>query len=172
MLIFAHADVMALGSANARIQDGRSVASIHAISPLATASFDSNFPIVTPEDDFAGGNHPSTLLLCSRCDAFACGQLIALAEHRAMVTARLWGIKNPFSFNQSHGSVLRTKQEENVKEKLDLLYQRLDVVGHLDDDDDDVDQDTGVGSKLNFAVKTILGHYATNMHQQKKHYMR
>jgi len=172
VLIFAHADVMALGSTNARIRDGRSVASIHVISPLATASFDSNFPIVTPEDDFAGGNHPSTLLLCSRCDAFACGQLIALAEHRAMVTARLWDIKNPFSFNQSHGSVLRTKQEENVKEKLDLLYQRLDVVGHLDDDDDDVDQDTGVGSKLNFAVKTILGHYATNMHQQKKHYMR
>ena len=93
--------------------------------------------------------------MCSRCDAFGCGQLIALAEHRAMVTARLWDIENPYAFASNNGSVLRTKQEELMKYKLDETYQWLDFVGHLDDDDD---IDNGPGPKLSFAVKTLLGY--------------
>ena len=86
-----------------------------------------------------------------------------------MVTARLWDIENPFAFNQSHGSVLQSKQKENVKETLSLLYQRLHHVGHLDEDDD---AELEAGPKQSFAVKSILSHYATNMHKQREYYMR
>ena len=118
------------------------------------------------EHDFAGGNHPSTLLLCSRCDAFACGQLIALAEHRAMISARLWDIENPFAFAPSHGSIQRSKQEEIMRDKLESVYQRLDLVGNLGDDDEDADNDDG--PKLSLAVKTLLGHYASSSFDKKK----
>jgi hypothetical protein len=177
---FAHADVMAVGSANARVRDGdgRSVASGYTFGGLGgSASFDTasnHFPATSSpmnngevENDTAEGNHPSTLLLCSRCDAFACGQLIALAEHRAMVTARLWDIENPYAFASSHGSILRSRQEDLMKEQLDLTYQRLDLLGHLDDDDE---ADHGGGPKLSVAVKTLLGHYATSMHDKKREF--
>ena len=49
----------------------------------------------SPSTSSLGGNQPSTLLFCERCDAYTCGQLIALAEHRAMVKAWLWNI-DPF----------------------------------------------------------------------------
>jgi len=168
---FAHADVMALGSLSSRSRGdgGRSVASGYTATPtftgLGSTSFDSNFPVLNAENDLAEGNHPSTLLLCSRCDAFACGQLIALAEHRAMITARLWDIENPFAFAQSHGSILRSKQEELMKEKLDSVYQRLDLVGNLEDDDE---ADNVGGPKLSYAVKQLLGHYATSMNEKRK----
>ena len=54
-----------------------------------------------------------------------------------------------------------------MKDKLDETYQHLDLVGHLDDDDD---IDNGPGPKLNFAVKTLLGHYATSMHDKKREF--
>ena len=72
-----------------------------------------------------------------------------------MVAARLWDIENPYAFGSNNGIVLRTKQEELMKYKLDETYQWLDFVRHLDDDDD---IDNGPGPKLSFAVKTLLGH--------------
>ena len=54
-----------------------------------------------------------------------------------------------------------------MKDKLDETYQRLDLVGHLDDDDD---IDNSPGPKLSFAVKTLLGHYATSMHDKKREF--
>lgn len=171
--MFAHADVMAIGSANARVRDGRSVTSGYTFGGLGSSSFDtpSNFPSspmspMNVENDSADGNHPSTLILCSRCDAFTCGQLIALAEHRAMVTAKLWDIENPFAFAPGHGSTLRLKQEDLMREKLESAYQRLDLVGHLDDDDEG--DNLGGGPKVSFAVKSLLGHYATSMHEKKQ----
>ena len=54
-----------------------------------------------------------------------------------------------------------------MKDKLDETYQQLDLVGHLDDDDD---IDNGPGPKLSFAVKTlsVIRHYATSMHHKKR----
>ena len=72
-----------------------------------------------------------------------------------MVAARLWDIENPYAFGSNNGIVLRTKQEELMKYKLDETYQWLDFVRHLDDDDD---IDNGPGPKLSFAVKTLLGY--------------
>jgi len=168
---FAHADVMATGNMNSRIiRDGQTIASGYTSPTFAggSTSFDNNgnLPILNAEHDFAGGNHPSTLLLCSRCDAFACGQLIALAEHRAMISARLWDIENPFAFAPSHGSIQRSKQEEIMMDKLESVYQRLDLVGNLGDDDEDADNDDG--PKLSLAVKTLLGHYASSSFDKKK----
>ena len=170
---FAHADVMATGNVNSRVRDGHTVASGFT-SPTfgggtgGSTSFDvtGNSPILNAEHDVAEGNHPSTLLLCSRCDAFACGQLIALAEHRAMISARLWDIDNPFAFAPSHGSIQRSKQEEIMKEKLGAVYQRLDLLGNLGEDDEDADN--GDEPKLNLAVKTLLGHYASFNYDKRK----
>ena len=48
----------------------------------------------------SGGNRPTTaLVLCGRLDAFACGQFVALAEHKAVIKARLWNI-DPLSGTQ------------------------------------------------------------------------
>lgn len=170
---FAHADVMATGNINGRsTRDGQTVASGYT-SPnfggtAGSASFDANgnLPIFNDDHDFARGNHPSTLLLCSRCDAFACGQLIALAEHRAMISARLWDIDNPFAFAPSHGSIQRSKQEEVMRDKLEAVYQRLDLLGNTGEDDEDADNDEG--PKLNLAVKTLLGHYASSNFDKRK----
>lgn len=51
--------------------------------------------------DGANGNRPSTLLICGKCDAFTCGQLLALEEHRVAVYARLWDVD---SFPASWGT--------------------------------------------------------------------
>ena len=80
------------------------------VSPLAMfgglggfASFDTanNTPVNGADNinEVADGNHSSTLLIRSRCDdAFGCGQLISLAEHRdTMVAARLWDIEIPWN---------------------------------------------------------------------------
>ena len=61
------------------------------VSPLAMfgglggfASFDTanNTPVNGADNinEVADGNHSSTLLIRSRCDAFGCGQLISLAD--------------------------------------------------------------------------------------------
>jgi glucose-6-phosphate isomerase len=70
---FAHADELAFGSGK-----------LPAASPLSafprTESFSSAPSIINTEA--SDGNRPSTLLICGKCDAFACGQLLALSEHR------------------------------------------------------------------------------------------
>lgn len=167
---FAHADVMATGNMNTRIRDGQTVVSGYTAPTYLgpSNSFDANgtFPLASDQEGSANGNHPSTLLLCSRCDAFACGQLIALAEHRAVISARLFDIDNPFAFTSSHGSILRLKQEDTMREKLESMFQRIDLVGNIGEDDDD-DDDVGEGAKANLAVKTLLSHYASTSHQTK-----
>ena len=138
----------------------------------------------------AEGNRPSTILLCGRCDAFACGQLVALAEHRALVKARLWDIDLPLApFSALHGSALRVRQTEVVKERLYGLYRKLELGQNVDDEDDEEEDEedevgggrmassTGVpgnaagaaGPKLNLATSTILGHYANRMRNQNLH---
>jgi glucose-6-phosphate isomerase len=170
---FAHADVMAFGSSGYRSRDARGGSSVHTTGGssafghgLGSASFDSQFPS-TPQagndNDIANGNRPSSLLICSRCDPFTVGQLIALSEHRALISAKLWDVEH-YAFTQSHGSNIRTKQIVNMREKLDLLYQRLGLVGYLNEDDK---SDPVGGPNLNLATTSLLGHYAFQMHNQK-----
>ena len=56
----------------------------------------------------SSGNLPSSIILCGKCDAFTCGQLVALGEHRALVKAWLWDI-DPFA--ASGLSIQKERQE-------------------------------------------------------------
>ncbi len=177
---FAHADVMAFGSGGYRDSLERGGGSVHTGGGshsffghgLGSTSFDSNVIPTTPQQsvtqdhDVAHGNRPSSLLICSRCDAFAIGQLVALAEHRALISSKLWDVEH-YAFTPLHGSSIRSKQVENMTEKLELLYQRLDLVGNVNEDDE---TDPVGGPNLNLATTTLLGHYATQMHQNKKRF--
>jgi len=174
---FSHADVMAFGSGGYRNRDGRGGSSVHTGGGssafghgLGSASFDSHVPstpqAVSHDNDFAEGNRPSSLLICTRCDPFTIGQLVALSEHRALISAKLWDVEH-YAFTQLHGSSIRSKQTEGMAEKLDLLYQRLDLVGNVDEDGE---TDPVGGPKLNLATTTLLGHYASRMHEQKARY--
>ena len=102
-------------------------------------------------------------MICGACDAFTCGQLVALAEHRAAISARLWNVDPFATFAPSHGTALRTKETERVKEKLQQLYERL-ARGDFGDEDQEF---LSEGTKLNQATSTILWHYANRMRDQK-----
>jgi len=163
---FAHADVMAFGSC--RIHNSKGPSTPYHSGGLGINSFDSNLGHSSIDQDIAEGNRPSTLLICGRCDAFTCGQLIALEEHRALVSARLWDVDIP-AFTQSHASNLRTKQTDIMCEKLEAMYQHLSVSGNniYEEETDGVFAD-GIGPKLNLSTTTLLGHYATRMRDQEK----
>lgn len=149
---FAHADELAFGSGK-----------LPAASPLSafprTESFSSAPSIINTEA--SDGNRPSTLLICGKCDAFACGQLLALSEHRTIVKAKLFDV-DPFA--QQVGSSLRSKRTDDLKEELHRLYTRISTTGGLDDDDESIEDD---GPRVNLSTSTILGHYATMMHDQR-----
>ena len=165
---FAHADVLALGSTGSSEEQGSALGSSTSIGLSSSRSFDVASPRSpidgsNESDDMADGNRPSTLMICGACDAFTCGQLVALAEHRAAISARLWNIDPFATFAPSHGTALRTKETERVKEKLQQLYERL-ARGEFGDEDQEF---LSEGTKLNQATSTILWHYANRMRDQK-----
>lgn len=102
------------------------------------------------------GNQPSTLIICGNCDAFACGQLVALAEHRALVKAWLWGL-DPFDSPRKTANVECTKRE-----RLAQLYQDLAIRGALSGDDEDNPK-----AMVNGSTDTILNHYVSRMQRHK-----
>lgn len=139
--VFAHADELAFGSA-----DGNHTSSFE-------PSIDSTHSAVSD------GNRPSTLIICDRCDAFACGQLVALAEHRAVVKARIWDV-DPFA--KEIGSSIRINRTDALKESLDKMFLKLSDGEELDDDDEMTD-----GQPTNLSTRTMLRHYATMMKDQR-----
>lgn len=96
------------------------------------------------------GNRPCTLLICQTLDAFACGQLIALSEHRAAVKARIWDI-DPFT--PDAGFSLKTSRTEKLQEELQQIYVAQEMGAESESDGEDE-------GGLNLSTKTILGHYA------------
>jgi glucose-6-phosphate isomerase len=159
---FAHADVLAFGSNGVNPASNRenSGGVLHINGPAPgmakSVSFDSNASNF-PDSEGSNGNRPSTLLILNRCDPFACGQLVALAEHRSIIAARCWGVENPFSFSQSYGTSIRSTQTELMKEKLFVVFQKL-AVGQSDEDDDDA---MLTGPRVNLATSTLLSSYAS-----------
>lgn len=154
--LFAHADALALGD---RGRDAR---------PPRWRDDDHD------ADDHrgAGGNRPSTLLLCGRCDAFACGQLAALAEHRAAVKARLWDA-DPFAARRRVGASLRRDETARVRERLDRVYRRMERDerrGSTDHDDESSDSSRSEdeGGRTNPATTTILTHFAARMRERER----
>jgi glucose-6-phosphate isomerase len=105
-------------------------------------------------------NRSSTLLLCGRLNSYICGQLIALAEHRAIIKAKLWNM-TPL-FPTIDASSLRTPRNDKLKE--DLIYwiqhqKNNDENNNNNDDDDDDDIDNSRG--VNLSTKTLLNNYAS-----------
>jgi glucose-6-phosphate isomerase len=138
--MFAHADELAFG--NRSISDGLPV------GPSSPLSLNQG-----SDRDVSEGNRPSLLLMTGKLDAFALGQLVALAEHRAVVKAHIWEV-DPFV--QEVGSSLRLYRAEQLKDELQMLF----VYG-VDEDEDARD------SRMNLSTKTILGHYATLAKDQR-----
>lgn len=134
--IFAHADELAFG--------GSAAAANTASTRVTSAGEPSS------EQSSSEGNRPSTLILCSKLGAFCCGQLIALAEHRALVKSYLWE-KDPFV--QQFGSSIHNARLANLQERLQQM-----IVSGVEEDDDD--GNTGDPNRLNLSTKTILEHYS------------
>ena len=140
---FAHADELAFGSYwNPSSGD-------HSFSPASTSSHH------TKTSELSRGNRPSVLLLCGKLDAFTCGQLVALSEHRAVVKAHLWGI-DPFV--RDGGPSLRMDRTDDLKSELQKLFAT---------DGDAGDEDGADDQHVNFSTKTLLSHYASTMRNQR-----
>jgi len=147
--LFAHADELAFGSENNN-------------NNRHNGNCDNDPSIVITGGGNASsgsdcGNRPSTILLCSKLDAFTCGQLVAMAEHRAVVKAWIWEI-DPFQRIETK-TVLRSKRTESLKESLrKMIYNG-------DDDDNDIEENE-IG-ELNLSTRTILRHYANMVRGQR-----
>jgi glucose-6-phosphate isomerase len=130
--MFAHADELAFGKSSEDMDNA-------ATRPLRTIS-----------GEATEGNRPSVLLMCGKLDAFACGQLIALSEHRALVKAFLWDI-DPFV--NEMGSSLRNERLDELRSEFTKLFS---AIGKEHDEDT-----SEIDDHLNLSTKTLLTHYAT-----------
>lgn len=143
---FAHADLLAFGSQNEGLRMGFNQ---------------------TKSREVADGNRQSTLLICGRTDAFTCGQLVALSEHRAALKAKLFGI-NPFTTSCETGSAMRSSHIGRLSIKLHNLYEKgLEGDSFVDDE-----ESNGISTKTNIATSTILSHYASRMQNQKRYHVK
>ena len=140
---FAHADELAFGSTT---ETGIMSLLEPSPEPKEVASSD--------------GNRPSALIICDRGDAFACGQLVALAEHRAVIKAWIWDV-DPFS--KIEGSSIRVNRTKALKERLDEMFGRLSRGEQLEEDEDATDD----GKAFNLSTRTILRHYANMMKDER-----
>ena len=179
--LFAHADELAFGSQSA----GKALLSspTENIPPVATSMASSHIqPKNSVEEeythhscnDFDGrqdnnyrsagsagnGNRPSTLLLCDKLDAFACGQLVAMAEHRVLVKAWIWDI-DPFVLDS--GSSIRANRLNSLQSTL----QRMIDAGPEYDGEDDTNEENGLDADLTLSTRTILRHYANMVSVQR-----
>ena len=154
---FAHADVLAFGNLppssqldeNDDLQQRRE--SLSHTDSYASTGMGTNMTFLN-NSDIADGNRPSTLLICGTMDAFTCGQLIALSEHRAVVAARLWDV-DPFA--RKVGSSIRDLEIQKLKEALIQVFNH----NELNDDNNP--------NKTNLATSTILSHYANRINNSR-----
>lgn len=105
-------------------------------------------------------NRPSTLILCGRLNAYMCGQLIALAEHRALIKAKLWNM-TPL-FPTQVGVSLRTTRTDGLREDLSKLLEKM-VMG-TDDGDEEIENKEGI----NLSTATLLSNYAGRTRDLRK----
>lgn len=112
------------------------------------------------------GNQPSTLLVCGTCDAFTCGQLIALAEHRATVKAWMWDI-DPFALSKQ--SSLQEEHHDYLSSKLHKMYHLLSTGESLEEADEETDTNHVVGAGMFSTTNLVLKQYATRIQKQRHH---
>jgi hypothetical protein len=178
---FAHADELAFGNHQPQIPQQNTFQ--FGKSGISSSSSISSDQLLSGNNttNISEGNRPSLLLLTTKLDAFACGQLVALCEHRAAIKAHIWGI-DPFAARQHVGSTPRMERtdylqnelvklilgdgiiEDNNDDKSRRNSNLADIKPTIsrsydeDDDDDDDDDDRPV---MMLSTKTILGHYAS-----------
>ena len=166
--LFARADTLAFGASNA---DG------------SVRRFDSpdSPPMILRNDSMlsqsstnggggnaktASGNQPSSIILCGKCDAFTCGQLVALGEHRTLVKAWLWDI-DPFAVAKTS---IQKERQEFLSERLNHMNHLLSMGEDLDDaDGPEVPDPTGGIRTMNSATNTVLKHYATRLKHRHRY---
>ncbi|KAL7540697.1 hypothetical protein ACHAXR_010311 [Thalassiosira sp. AJA248-18] len=177
--LIAHADTLAFSDSNGNNTRGRFEFSSPG-SPPMIQSVDSMLSHSSvngnggADNATMSGNQPSTLLVCGKCDAFTCGQLLALAEHRALVKAWLWDI-DPF-FAAVKSSV-QEERHEYLSDKLHQMYHILSMGENLDDADESLfpnekganDAENHGTRSMHSASKTVLKHYVTRM-QKRRYY--
>ena len=156
--LFAQADELAFGAHDSN-DDHRQ--SLKDSSSVGITGGDLSNGNGYDNNDNDNGNRPSTILLCSRLDAFTCGQLVAMAEHRAAVKSFLCEI--PFAGVQTSKNMLLSKRTEALKES---LQQMILKEGENEEDGDENGQENGIG-ELNFSTRTILQHYANMARNQR-----
>ena len=152
--MFAHLDELALGSSTADQKPSSQL-----LSELGTSE-KKKYYATEQNHNASEGNRPSMLIMCGKCDAFTCGQLVAAAEHRATVKARIWGI-DPFV--RDVGSSIRGNRTDNLRDELDLMISREDDSLFDDEEKDDENE----SHRINLSTKTILGHYASLIREQR-----
>jgi glucose-6-phosphate isomerase len=141
--LFAQADELAFGSDKAN--------RLLSVNPSSVAS-SRNI-----ETDRSVGNRPSSLLICGKLDAFSCGQLIALSEHRAAVKAHIWGV-NPFV--QEIAASLRSTRTNDLKAELQTLF--ASDLSSIDSEEDFTEE-----QNMHLSTKTILKHYVALMREKR-----
>eukprot|EP00580_Thalassiosira_gravida_P008719 CAMPEP_0201632186 /NCGR_PEP_ID=MMETSP0493-20130528/5906_1 /ASSEMBLY_ACC=CAM_ASM_000838 /TAXON_ID=420259 /ORGANISM="Thalassiosira gravida, Strain GMp14c1" /LENGTH=282 /DNA_ID=CAMNT_0048103653 /DNA_START=282 /DNA_END=1130 /DNA_ORIENTATION=+ len=183
--LFAHADTLAFGGSNGNDNRGRfdisspgSPPTIQSVdSMLSHGSANGGGGWVDAGSGTVSGNQPSTLIVCGACDAFACGQLIALAEHRATVKAWLWDV-DPFATTTK--SSVEEERHDYLSDKLYQMHHLLSMGENLDEADESLFPEhnggattkpgyTGFGGGVHLATKTVLKHYATRMQGHHRH---
>jgi glucose-6-phosphate isomerase len=147
---FAHADELAFGPIDTENDtDGD-------ISPRSQESF-----------PFHGeGNRPSTIILCSKMDAFTCGQFIALLEHRAAVKAYILG-QDPFLVHNDIGA-----SSTSLTRRTEMLYDKLKRFDFASLEPSETIDDTEVkdDSPSTFlSTDTLLGHYCSLMINERRY---
>jgi len=145
--VLAQCDELAFGSARTAVGGHPLSTSTYSMTSASTKG--------VPDGEKSEGNRPNTLLLCGKLDAFTCGQLIALAEHRVAVKAHLCDL-DPLV--RESGSALRLY-------RTNLLQEELHNVRNKNDENSDQDDQTRIAtrSQISLSTKTILEHYAMQM---------
>jgi glucose-6-phosphate isomerase len=157
--LFAHADGLAFGSTEHTSQSRYSPSGSSNTSGMNGMS--RPYHVFSDDANISIGNRPSTLLLCGKLDAFCCGQLVAMAEHRAVTKAWIWEM-DPFP--REIGTSLRSKRAESLNHSLEKMIFNDDG-GERDEEEGKV----GVDPDINLSTKTILQHYA-NMYRNERVY--
>jgi Phosphoglucose isomerase len=148
---FAQADELAFGNAAEE--------STAASSPYSATSPQSHKDFSAASRQTRSGNRPSSLVMCSKMDAFTCGQLIALSEHRAVIKAHVLGI-DPFTVREV-GATLRRDRTDAIRDALaELFSSSHEVASENANDDDDDDKEE---RPMILSTKTLLTHYANMM---------
>jgi glucose-6-phosphate isomerase len=162
--VFAHADELAFGCDKmATLYDHLAPSPMSSIAGggggVGNTTESSANAIAAAAAEISHGNRPSTLLMCGKLDAFACGQLVALAEHRALVKAHLWGI-DPFA--SEVGCSLRMQRTEELRDELQALF----IKGEAATTTEESETEQAEGAS-NMSTRTILQHYADLVRAQR-----